>query len=107
MLPVVTYRTPEEALQYVRSRPSHWPSMPSAPGPRPGRHRRDHRGGACVNNTLLHLANPDLPFGGVGPSGLGNYHGRSGFRTFSHARAVMRRAATPCRAGWRHPTGDG
>lgn len=49
-------------------------------------------GGVTVNNTILHLANPDLPFGGVGQSGQGNYHGRFGFETFSHARAVYRQA---------------
>jgi aldehyde dehydrogenase (NAD+) len=52
-------------------------------------------GGVCVNNTLLHLANPRLPFGGVGPSGIGNYHGRAGFRAFSHERAVMRQQGNP------------
>ncbi len=45
-------------------------------------------GGAVVNNVLIHVANPNLPFGGVGMSGLGNYHGLYGFRTFSHERAV-------------------
>ena len=45
-------------------------------------------GGATVNGTLLHIAQDDLPFGGVGPSGMGAYHGREGFRRFSHARAV-------------------
>jgi aldehyde dehydrogenase (NAD+) len=43
-----------------------------------------------VNHTLLHLANPDLPFGGVGESGFGAYHGEHGFRTFSHERSVVR-----------------
>jgi aldehyde dehydrogenase (NAD+) len=47
-------------------------------------------GGTCVNTTLLHFANPHLPFGGVGASGTGNYHGVFGFRAFSHARAVLR-----------------
>ncbi|MFP2926989.1 aldehyde dehydrogenase family protein [Pyxidicoccus sp. 3LG] len=46
-------------------------------------------GGAVVNNVLIHVANPNLPFGGVGMSGLGHYHGVYGFRTFSHERAVM------------------
>jgi aldehyde dehydrogenase (NAD+) len=45
-------------------------------------------GGACVNGTLLHISNPNLPFGGVGESGMGAYHGKSGFDTFSHRRAV-------------------
>ena len=46
-------------------------------------------GGACVNATIWHVANPHLPFGGVGPSGMGSYHGRGSFETFSHRRAVV------------------
>lgn len=49
-------------------------------------------GGACVNGTLLHVANPNLPFGGVGPSGMGAYHGRAGFDRFSHHRSVHTRS---------------
>jgi aldehyde dehydrogenase (NAD+) len=45
-------------------------------------------GGTSVNQVVMHLANPHLPFGGVGDSGMGNYHGRFGFETMSHARAV-------------------
>lgn len=48
-------------------------------------------GGACINDTVAQLLNPRLPFGGIGDSGLGAYHGRHGFDTFSHARAVVRR----------------
>ena len=46
-------------------------------------------GGATVNETLLHIAQEDLPFGGVGPSGMGEYHGRAGFDTFSKRKAVF------------------
>ena len=46
-------------------------------------------GGAVLDNTVLHLGNPDLPFGGIGESGVGSYHGRHGFRAFSHERAVL------------------
>jgi aldehyde dehydrogenase (NAD+) len=46
-------------------------------------------GGACINNGLIHLGNPHLPFGGVGPSGTGQYHGRFGFETFTRPKAVM------------------
>jgi aldehyde dehydrogenase (NAD+) len=49
-------------------------------------------GGACVNGVLLHISNPHLPFGGVGESGMGAYHGRFGFDTFSHRRAVHSRS---------------
>ncbi|SEU28287.1 aldehyde dehydrogenase family protein [Stigmatella erecta] len=54
--------------------------------------QRTTSGGAVVNNVLLQFVNPNLPFGGVGMSGLGNYHGHHGFRTFSHERAVMTQA---------------
>jgi aldehyde dehydrogenase (NAD+) len=48
-------------------------------------------GGACVNGTILHLGVPELPFGGVGESGMGSYHGRWGFETFTHRRSVLRK----------------
>ncbi len=49
-------------------------------------------GGVTVNDTILHIAQDDLPFGGVGPSGMGRYHGRDGFLTLSHAKAVFRQS---------------
>ena len=49
-------------------------------------------GGVCVNGTLLHFSNPNLPFGGVGESGMGSYHGKFGFDTFSHRRGVHTRS---------------
>lgn len=52
---------------------------------------RTSSGGVCVNETMYHLAVPDLPFGGVGPSGMGKYHGEWGFKDFSNARAVLDR----------------
>ena len=48
-------------------------------------------GGVTINGTILHIANSKLPFGGVGPSGMGAYHGRYSFETFSHRKAVLRR----------------
>ena len=49
-------------------------------------------GGACVNDVVSHMIGTGLPFGGLGESGMGAYHGRAGFETFSHQRAVLRRA---------------
>jgi aldehyde dehydrogenase (NAD+) len=49
-------------------------------------------GGACVNDVVSHMVGTGLPFGGLGASGLGAYHGRAGFDAFTHQRAVMRRA---------------
>ena len=51
--------------------------------------RRTTSGGACINDTIMHIANENLPFGGVGNSGMGAYHGRLSFDVFSHRRAVV------------------
>ncbi|MFN7741236.1 MAG: aldehyde dehydrogenase family protein [Cyanobacteriota bacterium] len=48
-------------------------------------------GGVCFNDVIMHVGVPELPFGGVGPSGMGAYHGQAGFDTFSHQRSVLRR----------------
>lgn len=53
---------------------------------------RTHAGGVSLNDTLYHIAQHNLPFGGVGPSGMGGYHGEAGFRTFSHMKPVFRQA---------------
>jgi coniferyl-aldehyde dehydrogenase len=50
-------------------------------------------GGVTVNDTILHIAQEELPFGGVGPSGMGQYHGIEGFRTFSKQKAVFYQSA--------------
>jgi len=49
-------------------------------------------GGGCVNDTLLHLVNPRLPFGGVGNSGMGSYHGKKSFKTFTHYKSIFRQS---------------
>lgn len=46
-------------------------------------------GGVAINGTITHNSNLNLPFGGLGPSGMGSYHGEFGFRTFSHERALL------------------
>ncbi|HEX4868524.1 MAG TPA: aldehyde dehydrogenase family protein [Acidimicrobiales bacterium] len=52
-------------------------------------------GGVCINQTLMHLLPPDLPFGGVGDSGMGAYHGQAGFDVFSHLKSVLRKPTRP------------
>ena len=52
---------------------------------------RTHSGGACVNDTMSHVMADDIPFGGIGPSGMGHYHGEEGFRNFSKAKGVVRK----------------
>ena len=49
-------------------------------------------GGFCVNETLSHFVNLNLPFGGVGNSGIGNYHGKYSFKCFTHEKSVLRKA---------------
>ncbi|QHL88607.1 aldehyde dehydrogenase family protein [Nibribacter ruber] len=59
-------------------------------------------GGACINDTVSHLANPHLPFGGVGPSGQGNYHGKASFDAFSHHKSVLKKSFWP-EVNFRYP----
>lgn len=49
-------------------------------------------GGGCINDTVMHIANHNIPFGGVGGSGMGNYHGKHGFRTFSHQKSILKKS---------------
>jgi coniferyl-aldehyde dehydrogenase len=91
VLPLKTYRALEEAIDYVNAHPRplalYYFGVNTA--------KRDevlHRtisGGASVNTTLFHFAAENLPFGGIGASGIGAYHGEFGFQTFSHRRGVF------------------
>jgi coniferyl-aldehyde dehydrogenase len=94
VLPVKTYGDLDEAIAYVNGHPR--PLALYYFGADQGRQRkvleRTTAGGVTINDTLLHYLQEDLPFGGIGPSGMGAYHGREGFRTFSHEKAVFRQA---------------
>lgn len=94
VLPVVPFDTTEEAVEYVNDREKPLALYYFGPEKR-GREvlRRTSSGGACLNDTIVHIANERLPFGGVGHSGMGSYHGRLSFDAFSHRRAVV--ATTP------------
>ena len=92
VLPVLTWRTLDEALAVI-----HRLGKPLALYMFSRRDanveeilRHTTAGGTTVNNTLIHVVNPDLPFGGVGASGQGNYHGEAGIRAFSHERSILR-----------------
>ena len=54
--------------------------------------RRCSYGGGCVNDTIIHLATHEMPFGGVGNSGMGGYHGKFSFDTFSHTKSIVDKA---------------
>jgi aldehyde dehydrogenase (NAD+) len=97
ILPVLTYTDLDEAIAFVNERPK-----PLALYVFAGKDATVDRvishttaGGVTVNHTLLHLAVADLPFGGVGASGMGAYHGEAGFRIFSHAKPVLSRPTKP------------
>jgi coniferyl-aldehyde dehydrogenase len=94
VLPIVTYRTLEDALTYVNTRPRPLALYYFDADATRVRDVLDRTvsGGACINDTNLHFAVEDLPFGGVGPSGIGSYHGPEGFETFSHKKAVFQQA---------------
>ena len=90
VLPVVGYRSVDEAVAFVggRDKPLALYVLGGTAAGREAVLARTTSGGATLNGTLLHIAQESLPFGGVGPSGMGAYHGEAGFRRFSHARAV-------------------
>ena len=91
VLPIKTYRGLDQAIAYVNDHPR--PLALYYFGADPGRRdevlRKTVSGGASVNTTLFHFAAENLPFGGVGPSGFGAYHGEFGFQTFSHRKGVF------------------
>ncbi|MCP1606357.1 coniferyl aldehyde dehydrogenase [Pseudomonas citronellolis] len=91
LLPVVPYQRLDEALAYINDRPRPLALYYFGYDKREQEHvlAQTHSGGVCLNDTLLHVAQDDMPFGGVGPSGMGHYHGHEGFLTFSKAKAVF------------------
>jgi len=93
LLPVLTYESLDEVTEFINDRPK-----PLALYVFSNKRKNQEQvlgntssGGACVNQTIMHLGVPDLPFGGVGASGMGAYHGRSGIETFSHRKSVFKR----------------
>ncbi|MFI5308200.1 MAG: coniferyl aldehyde dehydrogenase [Polyangiales bacterium] len=94
VLPILTYRTVDEAIEYINAHPRplalYYFDFDKARAQQVL--ERTVSGGATVNDTLIHFAIDDLPFGGVGPSGIGSYHGIEGFETFSHKKGVFQQA---------------
>ena len=97
ILPVIAVTDVDEAVRFVNERPAPLAlyvfTSDDAAAERVV--ERTTSGGVTVNHTMLHVAVPDLPFGGVGASGLGAYHGKAGFDTFSHRRSVLAKPARP------------
>lgn len=94
ILPIRSYRTIDDAIDQVnrRDRPLGLYYFGSDDGERRQVTDRTISGGVTVNDVVFHVSMEDLPFGGVGRSGMGAYHGPDGFRTFSHAKAVYKQS---------------
>lgn len=93
LLPVITYQTIDNAIDYInqRPRPLALYIMSFDEEVQEVIMKSTHSGGVCINETVFHVAADDAPFGGIGPSGMGHYHGKEGFLTFSHAKTVLTR----------------
>ena len=90
LLPVISYSDLYDVVQYVNSRPRPLACyiFTNDSTVRDNLLEALHFGGGCVNDTIIHLATDYMPFGGVGESGMGNYHGKYGFDTFSHLKSI-------------------
>ncbi len=96
VMPMIAFDDIDEAVTFVNGREKplalYYFGKPSAGL---GVIRHTSSGGACINDTIMHIANENMPFGGVGNSGMGSYHGRDSFDVFSHRRAVVVTPAWP------------
>ena len=91
ILPVISYKHLDDAVESINDRPHPLATYIFTEDKKLAKKliNRIPFGGGCVNDTILHIANHNLPFGGVGNSGMGNYHGKYSFRTFSHMKSVL------------------
>ena len=90
VLPMIPFDTTEQAMAFVTNREKPLALYYFGREEQAWRVlRHTSSGGACINDTIMHIANENLPFGGVGNSGMGSYHGRLSFDAFSHRRAVV------------------
>lgn len=92
ILPVFSYKTNEEALEFIQKNPDPLAFYIFTSDKKTENYFLDRVrfGGGSVNNTIVHLANPELPFGGVGNSGNGSYHGKAGFLAFSNEKSILK-----------------
>ncbi|MEO8732832.1 MAG: aldehyde dehydrogenase family protein, partial [Flavobacteriales bacterium] len=97
ILPVIPWSEPEEVLAIVRRNPTPLALYVFSKSGKAQRYftERIAFGGGCINHCLLHFGNPELPFGGVGNSGMGRYHGKRSFDLFSHHQGIVRAGALP------------
>jgi coniferyl-aldehyde dehydrogenase len=91
LLPIISYQSVDEAIGYINrnDRPLALYLMSFEQQTQQQVLQQTHSGGVCINDTVFHVAADDAPFGGIGPSGMGHYHGKEGFLTFSHAKTIL------------------
>lgn len=94
LLPVLTFYDIKEVIQMVNARPSPLALYYFTKDKRRERKVLKHisYGGGCINDTVVHLATSHMPFGGVGNSGMGGYHGKDSFDTFTHRKSIMKKS---------------
>ncbi len=97
ILPIVTVQNLDEAIAFVNARPKPLAAylFTRSKATRERVIREVPSGGMVVNHLIFHFATTKLPFGGVGPSGIGAYHGRFGFEEFSHSKSVLTKTTRP------------
>lgn len=97
ILPVLQVDSLDEAIAFVRERPKPLALYLFTKSEQAKRRVRAELsfGGGCVNDVILHLTNEHLPFGGVGASGMGSYHGEKSFETFTHYKSILDRGLRP------------
>jgi len=94
VLPVLTYNDKNEAIAMIKSRPKPLATYIFSSNKKNEQFFIENIsfGGGCVNDVIIHLSASNLPFGGVGESGMGNYHGKAGFDTFTHYKSVLQKS---------------
>lgn len=94
ILPIITYKEIDEAISFIQSgnKPLALYLFSSSERNKERVLTETSSGGVCINDTVMHIVSNELPFGGVGSSGMGSYHGKFGFDTFSHKKSVLRKA---------------
>jgi len=97
VLPIITVNSVDEAIEFVNARPKPL-ALYVFSNSKDTQHKVLHHtssGGAAINDAILQVICPELPFGGVGPSGMGSYNGDQSFHTFTHRKSVLDRATWP------------
>ncbi len=93
ILPIIGFKKTQHAIDYINNKPRPLALYIFSFNKQFQQRilKNTHAGGVCINDAAIHVANEDLPFGGIGDSGMGTYHGEEGFKTFSHAKTVLTR----------------